>query len=54
MGYITANMEYILLVDGSKDTNIFRIVDEISACIADITERLKQEGFDENYLGVVL
>ena len=54
IGYITANMEYTLLVDGSKDTNIFRIVDEISACIADIKERLKQEGFDENYLELAI
>ena len=54
MGYITANMEYTLLMNNSKETNIFRIIDEISACITDIKERLKQEDFDENYLELAI
>ena len=54
LGFITANMEYTLLINNSKDTNIFRMIDEISACIGDIKERLKAEGFDENFLQIAI
>ena len=53
MGYITANMEYTLL-SNSKDTNIFRIVDEITACIENIKEQLKNEGFNETKLELAI
>lgn len=45
MGYITANMEYTLLALNSPETNIFRIVDEITACISNIKEQLVNRSF---------
>ena len=45
MGYITANMEYTPLSLNSSETNIFRIVDEITACISNIREQLVNRSF---------
>ena len=48
--YITANMEYTLLNETKKDTNLYRILDEISACIENIKSRLINIGFNESEL----
>ena len=53
-GYITATMNYTLLVKKYKDHNIFKIIDEITACIESIKDKLKNEGFDENKIEVAL
>ena len=53
-GYITATMNHTLLVKKYKEYNIFRIVDEITSCIENIKEKLKNEGFDENKLELAL
>ena len=53
-GYITATMNYTLLDKKYKDHNIFKIIDEITACIESIKEKLKNEGFDENKLELAL
>ena len=53
-GYITATMNYTLLVKKYKDHNIFKIIDEITACIESIKDKLKNEGFDENKLELAL
>ena len=53
-GYITATMNYTLLRKEFKEYNIFRIIDEITACIDNIKTELKNEGFDENKLELAL
>jgi len=53
-GYITANMEYTLLNGQYKEANIYRIMDEITACIKSIKEKLKNIGFDVNKLKMVI
>ena len=45
-GYISATMGYTLLNSNYTNYNIFRILDEITACIKDIKNRLKEKGFD--------
>ena len=49
-GYITATVGYTLLIDEYKKFNIYRILDEITACIKAIKLKLKEKGFDENKL----
>lgn len=53
-GHITAIMDYTLLSDNNNETNIFRILDEITACIDSIKNELKNNGFNENKLEIAL
>ena len=53
--FIIASMDYTLLLEETyKQYNIFRIVDEITATIKNIKQLLKNEGFNENNLELVL
>jgi acetyl esterase/lipase len=45
-GYITATMNHTFL--GNKECSIFRILDEIAACAADIKYQLKNDGFSQD------
>ncbi len=47
-GYITASMNHTFLNNKNKECSIFRILDEITSCIADIKYQLKNEGFSQN------
>jgi len=53
-GYITATMNYTLLIKKYKEHNVFRILDEITSCIKDIICHLKNLGFDESKLELAL
>ena len=53
-GYITATMNHTLLTKKYKESNIFRILDEITSCINDIIDQLKNLGFDESKLELAL
>lgn len=50
LGYIGATMDYTVLLDSYNNINIFRIVDEISACVESIIEELEKNGLDRNKL----
>ena len=50
LGYISANVNYTLLIDEYKVFNIFRILDEITACIKAIKKELIRRGFNEDKL----
>ena len=52
--YIIANLDYTLLSEDLKDGSIYRIIDDISACIANIKYRLKNQGFNESELEVAI
>ena len=54
MGYITATLDYTLLTNKYKDSNIFKNLDEITSCIENIKTQLKKQGFDENKLGIAI
>lgn len=43
-------MDYTVLLDSYNNINIFRIVDEISACVESIIEELEKNGLDRNKL----
>ncbi len=47
-GYITASMSHTFLNNKNNESSVFRILDEINACIADIKQQLKNEGFSQN------
>ena len=47
-------MGFNLLLQGSTNHSIFRILDEISATILSIKNYLKSEGFNENKLEMEL
>ena len=49
-GYITATMGYSVLNDTHTNSNIFRILDEITACIKAIKTKLGGLGFAEDKL----
>lgn len=49
-GIITASMEYTLIDPTDYETNVFRILDEITATISSIKEYLIKENFDEKKL----
>ena len=49
-GYITATVGYTILNGQYKEFNIYRILDEITACIKAIKNFLKGLGFNENNL----
>ena len=53
-GYISATVEYTLLFGKYKDFNIFRILDEITACIKAIKKYLINLGFSGNKLKLVI
>jgi len=53
-GYITATMNHTFLTKKYKESNIFRILDEITSCINDIIYQLKNLGFDESKLELAL
>ena len=46
MGYITATMGYTVLSGEYPEYNIYRILDEITACIENIIEQLENIGFE--------
>ena len=54
MGYIIATMGYTLLNGYYKNYNIFRILDEITACIESIIEQLKMRQFSEDKLKIAI
>ena len=54
MGYITATMGYTLLIGNYSHYNIYRILDEITACIENIKEQLETLGFNSNKLGMAI
>ena len=53
-GYITATVGYTLLISKYKDYNIYRQLDEITACIQSIKEQLSKKGFDINKLDMAV
>ena len=54
LGYISATVGYTILIDYYKVFNIFKILDEITACIKAIKKELASKGFDENKLQLAL
>ena len=54
MGYITATLGYTLLNGDYKNYNIFRQLDEITACIQSIIAQLKEQKFDEKKLEIAI
>jgi acetyl esterase/lipase len=52
--YILANMDYTLLSEGLEDGSIYRLLDDISACIENIKYKLKNIGFNESELEVAI
>ena len=52
--YISATISYTLLNNYLTDSNIFRMLDEITACIKAIKRELKEQGFDENKLKLAI
>ncbi len=53
-GYISANMEYTLLKGQYPESNIYRIMDEITACIKAIKTYLINLGFNGNKLKLAI
>ena len=53
-GYITATMSYTLLIENFTDYNIFKIMDEITACIQNIKEQLISRNYDDSKLELAL
>ena len=53
-GYITAQMNHTLLAKNNKQNSIFKILDEINACLDNIKLQLKKLGFDENKLELAI
>ena len=54
MGYITATMGYTVLSGQYEQYNIYRILDEITACIESIKEQLEKIGFNSNKLEIAI
>ena len=54
MGFITATLGYTLLLEKYKEYSIFRILDEITSCIENIKEQLKNKGFDTEKLEMAI
>jgi hypothetical protein len=52
--YIIANLDYTLLSEEVNNTNIYRQLDDISACINDIKSRLVKMGFKETELEIAI
>ena len=53
-GFIIATMSYTLLNGQYKEYNIFRIIDEITAVLKNLKRILKEKGFNENKLELVI
>ena len=53
-GYISATLSYTLLNSPHKDFNIFKILDEITACVKAIKNQLINEGFAGDKLKLVI
>ena len=53
-GYITAVMDYTLLNDNYSGHNIFRNLDEVTACIENIKEELNNMGFNKTKLELAI
>jgi acetyl esterase/lipase len=51
---MVATMSYTLLNGQYKEYNIFRIIDEITAVLKNLKRILKEQGFDENKLELVI
>ena len=54
LGYITATLGYTLLYSIDNSNNVFRMIDDISAAIKNIKERLKNEGYNEEKLELAI
>ena len=54
LGFITATVEYTLLSGEYEEYNIYRIIDEITACIKSIKKELKSQGFNEQKLELAI
>lgn len=54
LGFITANIEYTNCLEKYKQKNVYRILDEITACIKNIKLQLKSLDFDETKLELAL
>lgn len=54
LGYISATVGYTLLTNKFKVYNIYKILDEITACIKAIKKELKEKGFNENNLKMAI
>ena len=54
MGYITATMGYTVLSGKYPEYNIYRILDEVTACIENIREQLQNIGFDGTKLEMAI
>lgn len=54
MGFITANIEYTNSLDKYKEKGVFRILDEITACIKSIRKELESQNFDGAKLELAL
>ena len=54
MGYITATMGYTVLSGEYEQYNIYRILDEINACIESIKEELEGMGFNSSKLEMAI
>ena len=53
-GYITVQMKHSFLNKDLTGCSVFRILDEITACIENIKSNLKSLGFDENKLELAI
>ena len=53
-GYISATVGYTLLFGKHKDFNIFKMLDEITACIKAIKNKLIEKGFSKDKLLLVI
>ena len=53
-GYITAQMNHTFLNKKNKDSSIFKILDEITACLENIKMQLINLGFDGNKLELAI
>ena len=54
LGFITANIEYTNSLDKYKEKSVFRIIDEITACIKSIRKELESQKFDGSKLELAL
>ena len=54
LGFITANIEYSNCLDIYKEKSVYRILDEITACIKSIKKELISQGFDGDKLEMAL
>lgn len=54
LGFIFATMSHTLLNGTYKEANMFRIIDEIASTIKSIKTFLKNKGFDDNKLEMVI